>query len=877
MSAMSSYLPSWAAARRASDSPRTDSAAQGNGESGIVLAIRKGNRDLVNQLLQSGKIDLLAKDDQGLTPVDHAVLSGDREILASLLTHQLGESVKDAKAQVEDRQSSQLSLQFEKQIEKWKHFDFSHLSDLHQAAFNGDLKKLKDYAAAKTDLNRSSLQGMTPLHCAVLAGKKDAVAFLLQEGANAELLTRDHESVLHFAALSPDPELLNCFLQTKLDANGANKEGFTPLHFAMAHEQLVNARQLIQNGANPLCQSKNGLTPLALLVSSVHRRAGERDPMKIDLMQTLMFAGIVCSWRASLFSRPDPYLLTTASTLLAQYIPFGMLVLNYNSKYKAAALLSEAILSRIPFVGAAYRAFKTGYAAKTRSMVCLCWRNIGLEKLRPLRNGMMNAVNFTRSTMALIEMAAPTVRFVSQPGMLSRMQNFIPSCLQTNTSRNTCFNEFHELETIRSEQGIRWELGAEKIEERFKTFSPICSQELQSREKCESLFWSLEKQRYLQESKWENYFTANLAGRSDRRNLFDKEAKATGKEWNFEAIFDLVEQNRYLKGIRWEDNFKGMADRYKEFKSTCDSMKEPDQSCSNRFLGLEEKRWFNRILWEMQFPGALDRWKTFEPVAIQSMRPNYLAIQESAENYFLISKRPVILKKQIGKQTGKRALTIAASDWSSLLPHAKSLGLPRKNAHLKFAPFESDRMIQQTTQDVAFDGMADRWRLLESSAPLLSLDQQQTKNLFWFLEKIRANQNIKWEETLARVKERSQVFLPSCQKSLNGIELRNAKRCEGLFKVSELSRLDTSDPSEEKLKENAETIGQRWQHFNGQCSTMPINSHSCEQLFWDTIEPMLWSSGIKMENVENLSADWKSFQEACKDQNACESSFGKLV
>lgn len=859
-----------------------------NGESALVYAIRMGKGEVVKLLLQSPNIDLSRKDDQGLSPVDHAALAGDKEILSLILTKLIGQNVKDAKEQVNhDPQCMKICFELHQRLEKLKNLEINNLSELHQAAFNGDLEKLKAFAAAKTNFNRISLQGYSPLHCAVIAGKREAVEFLLQAGADEQILTLDHESVLHLAALRPNTELLSLLLQKKLDVNKPNKEGFTPLHYASTLEQHFNAQYLVQNKADPLKKSTHGLTPLAVLAALVHQRSEQRDPMKIDLLQTLMFTGIVCSALTSYFSAQDPYYLATAGGILSRTIPLGMLLNSTNNiKQTAAVVLSDAVLTYIPGVNVAYQAFKTCFVAKTAwESLRRCWRNTGLELARPLRNGIISAVNLTHSLKSLADTISPVLRFVLQPGMFARSQKFIPECLRTNTTATGCFDQFEQLESVRSTQGIRWELGAEGIEERFKQFSPICSQELKDAQKCEKLFWQFEQSRYLEDVKWENFFASNLIGRAERLNSFNQEVTAAKIDSEFSShVFEYLENKRYLEGIPWENSLDKMSIRYKEFMPKCKLIDDFDEKCLMRFYHLETLRYLNGITWETQYPGVVDRWNMFTPICDKEL--------SSAENPGLCKE--LFFKLEDHRYINKLNWEAAWQDsiknsghrFKQFTSECESLGSCKVKCDSQFIEIEADRITSQSTQEVDFGKMADRWGNLQSAAAYLSLPSyerflmltpKENIALFWDLEKSRANQNVKWEENLAGIAERSAHFHPKCKKSLNGLELKNLNRCGELFKVMELFQLKTGKKWEENWKENADTLVDRWKEFNAECSNMMFASKSCEQVFWDILEPNFHSNGIQAGSIAEMGDDWNSLKKECSKNSwsmaECESKF----
>src|SRR5262249_45572868 len=76
-----------------------------NGHIPIDYAIRKGHYDIVKMLLEYCPIDLDEKDSQGLTPVDHAVISGDPKMQALVIGTVVGKFYENV-----ERETGQVRL-----------------------------------------------------------------------------------------------------------------------------------------------------------------------------------------------------------------------------------------------------------------------------------------------------------------------------------------------------------------------------------------------------------------------------------------------------------------------------------------------------------------------------------------------------------------------------------------------------------------------------------------------------------------------------------------------------------------------------------------------------------------------------------------------
>ncbi len=80
---------------------------------------------------------------------------------------------------------------------------------LHRAASLGDIPALKMLVFAGFDIESRDLFGRTPLLCAVLANKVDAVKFLLEAGADFYVVDNRGENIFHYAARSGHQEVLS--------------------------------------------------------------------------------------------------------------------------------------------------------------------------------------------------------------------------------------------------------------------------------------------------------------------------------------------------------------------------------------------------------------------------------------------------------------------------------------------------------------------------------------------------------------------------------------------------------------------------------------------------------------------------------------------
>jgi ankyrin repeat protein len=106
-------------------------------------------------------------------------------------------------------------------------------NNLWAAARKGDLRLLGQHLA-RQDVNARDGNGGTALDNAALAGKQEAVAFLLKKGANVNSKNNDGNTALHAAAFVGRLEITQLLVEHGADVNIKNRQGETALNSASA-------------------------------------------------------------------------------------------------------------------------------------------------------------------------------------------------------------------------------------------------------------------------------------------------------------------------------------------------------------------------------------------------------------------------------------------------------------------------------------------------------------------------------------------------------------------------------------------------------------------------------------------------------------------
>jgi uncharacterized protein len=102
-------------------------------------------------------------------------------------------------------------------------------TDIHTAAFLGNLKAVEQHIAAGTDLNIKDNYGSSPLIIAITFGKTETAIALIKGGADLNLTNNDGSTPLHIAAFFCRTEVVEALINSGTDKTIKNKFGATAL------------------------------------------------------------------------------------------------------------------------------------------------------------------------------------------------------------------------------------------------------------------------------------------------------------------------------------------------------------------------------------------------------------------------------------------------------------------------------------------------------------------------------------------------------------------------------------------------------------------------------------------------------------------------
>ena len=151
---------------------------------------------------------------------------------------------------------------------------------IHEAAIKGDLEKLKELAEKDSRVvNQRHVMnyGRTPLHYAVIYGRKEAVEYLILKGAEIDMKDVDHgRTPLHYAAITGDVDIAVTLISKGIDINEEDEYGWTPLHHGAINGHTGIITLLLKKGAKIDTVDEVGKTPLHYAVTYGHNEAAQK-------------------------------------------------------------------------------------------------------------------------------------------------------------------------------------------------------------------------------------------------------------------------------------------------------------------------------------------------------------------------------------------------------------------------------------------------------------------------------------------------------------------------------------------------------------------------------------------------------------------------
>ncbi|NP_001258321.1 ankyrin repeat family A protein 2 isoform f [Mus musculus] len=120
-------------------------------------------------------------------------------------------------------------------------------------------------------INHTDEEGFTPLMWAAAHGQIAVVEFLLQNGADPQLLGKGRESALSLACSKGYTDIVKMLLDCGVDVNEYDWNGGTPLLYAVHGNHVKCVKMLLENGADPTIETDSGYNSMDLAVALGYR------------------------------------------------------------------------------------------------------------------------------------------------------------------------------------------------------------------------------------------------------------------------------------------------------------------------------------------------------------------------------------------------------------------------------------------------------------------------------------------------------------------------------------------------------------------------------------------------------------------------------
>jgi len=137
-------------------------------------------------------------------------------------------------------------------------------TDLHDAAYDGDVERVRKLLKEGKNPNIKDEYGNTPLHIAASKGRVDVARLLLKHGADPNVQNEYGWTPLHGAASEGYVEVVKLLLEHGANPNAGSIHGDTPLHIAAYWGHVAVVKLLLEHGADPTIKNRGGKTPLDL-------------------------------------------------------------------------------------------------------------------------------------------------------------------------------------------------------------------------------------------------------------------------------------------------------------------------------------------------------------------------------------------------------------------------------------------------------------------------------------------------------------------------------------------------------------------------------------------------------------------------------------
>lgn len=359
-----------------------------NGKLPLHFAILENQPEVALLLIKLGASYEL-KDQQQLTAIDHCVLMKNEALLSQILSAKVGQDFKEIRIQALDANLHGQILRFKQNIDQI-------LSTPTPWSF---------YIEDPNNAYNLDLNGLAPIHYAILKNDVKLTASLLNDPNVVNFLTKDGISPLQLAAAKNSKEIVKLLLSKGADINYINSNGENALHYAAHHDEAKVFTTLLKKGANAYSLNRNGFTPLSFLVGHIHLR----DPLRTSPVENLLFIMIPFSlWLEATVANShhsDLDTLSWAFTLASSCLELIFLNNQVDSTAKRVAAASGFLFEDVdPSLKTAYGAWKSYHMIRLNVIgLKSIWENVRYRKLDSIKNAVIRTTNTAFSLYKLYQ------------------------------------------------------------------------------------------------------------------------------------------------------------------------------------------------------------------------------------------------------------------------------------------------------------------------------------------------------------------------------------------------------------------------------------------------------------------------------------------
>ncbi|XP_071008504.1 ankyrin repeat family A protein 2-like isoform X2 [Oncorhynchus clarkii lewisi] len=165
-----------------------------------------------------------------------------------------------------------------------------HSLSIHQLAAQGEMvflaSRIEQGGNVPQVINLQDEEGFTPLMWAAAHGQIAVVEFLLQNGADPNLLAKGRESALSLACSKGYTDIVKMLIDCGVDVNEYDWNGGVPVLYAVHGNHLRCVEILLESGADPTIESDSGFNAMDMAVAMGHRNV--QQVMEAHLLKLLM-------------------------------------------------------------------------------------------------------------------------------------------------------------------------------------------------------------------------------------------------------------------------------------------------------------------------------------------------------------------------------------------------------------------------------------------------------------------------------------------------------------------------------------------------------------------------------------------------------------